>query len=104
MKKLFLFAACIACIASQAQTGFFVQPSIGGGISKITGVGSNRGFCDCGVSMGKQSAQPSLSAAIKGGYQFKYVRLTTGLELLRTGAVQNARYDYFPTGVLQTIP
>ncbi len=109
MKKLIhVLLSLFCCMTSFAQDGLFVRAQAGAGTSTIKDIsehfGNARDYCDCGYDLGSPTTSASVGLNAEIGYQYKIVRLTTGLEFITTGNLQNARAFSFSTGVTHYYP
>lgn len=94
MRKFLLVILCACGTPSFAQTGFFIQPELGIGISN-----TNWQYLSPGSNTGQKNIF-SDEFVIKAGYQNDRWELTTGIGYLNTGYKINT-YNGFVPGVLQ---
>jgi opacity protein-like surface antigen len=97
MRKFLLIALCACSTVSFAQTGFFIQPQIGGGIAN-----TNWQY----FSPTQNRDQKNIFSdefAIKAGYQNEKWSFTAGIGYLNTGYQMNS-YSVFTPGVSQEYP
>ena len=103
MKKVALFVVLFAGYNSaSAQDGLFVRAQAGAGVSNVSGIeqrfGSAHMACDCGYDLGNQTTSTSVDLNTEIGYEYKRVRLITGLQDMTTGNLRGARSFAYPSG------
>jgi hypothetical protein len=109
MKKILLFIpALFIFVGSFAQNGFFLRGQAGIGETKMTDISTQINgrmpACDCGFELHSNKPVSSVEANAELGYQYGPLRLMSGLQLIRTGSMQDAWSVAFPSGILYKWP